>query len=140
LSNPRLFDGIGNAYSDEILHAARLSPFKRTSDLDAQEIARLCKAARSTLTHWIDELRREFKQGEIFPGPGQITAFRPGFAVHGKFGEPCPVCATPVQRVVYAENEMNYCPVCQTQGRILADRSLSRLLKSDWPRTVDELE
>jgi formamidopyrimidine-DNA glycosylase len=140
LADPRLFDGIGNAYSDEILHAARMSPFKRTTDLTDDEIARLHHATRATLTRWIDQLAREFNHGEIFPGPGKITAFRPGFAVHGKFDQPCPVCATPVQRVIFAENEMNYCPTCQTEGRILADRSLSRLLKGDWPKTVDELE
>jgi formamidopyrimidine-DNA glycosylase len=140
LTDPRLFDGIGNAYSDEILHAARMSPFKRTTDLTENEIARLHDATRTTLTRWIDELAREFKQGAVFPGPAKITAFRPGFAVHAKFDQPCPVCNTPVQRVVYAENEMNYCPTCQTEGRILADRSLSRLLKGDWPKTVDELE
>jgi len=140
LADPRLFDGIGNAYSDEILHAARLSPFKRTTDLRDEEIDRLHDATRDTLFRWIDELRREFKGGETFPPPAKITAFRPGFGVHGKFDEPCPVCGTRVQRVVFAENEMNYCPTCQTEGRILADRSLSRLLKGDWPRTIDELE
>ena len=140
LTDPRLFDGIGNAYSDEILHAARLSPFKRTTDLTDEEITSLHAAARATLSHWIDQLRREFRHGEVFPGPGKITAFRPGFAVHGKYDHPCPVCATRVQRIVYAENETNYCPTCQTEGRVLADRSLSRLLRSDWPRTVDDLE
>lgn len=139
LTDPRTFSGIGNSYSDEILHAARLSPFKTTQALDDGEIARLRDAARSTLARWTDELRREF--AGRFPAVGQITAFRPGFAVHGRFGQPCPACGARVQRVVYAEkNEMNYCPGCQTGGKILADRSLSRLLKSDWPKTVEELE
>jgi formamidopyrimidine-DNA glycosylase len=146
LTDPRLIDGVGNAYSDEILHAARLSPLRLTSALTDDEIARLRDACRSTLTRWTDELRREFgidpARGEIgrFPGVGEITAFRPGFAVHGRFGKPCPVCATPVQRIIYAENETNYCPTCQTGGRVLADRSMSRLLKDDWPRSVEELE
>ncbi len=138
LTDPRLFDGVGNAYSDEILHAARLPPFKRTADLTPDEIERLHAAATSTLTTWIDALRAEFKT--TFPPPSKITAFRPGFAVHGKYNEPCPVCDSPVQRVIYAENEMNYCPTCQTGGRILADRSLSRLLKGDWPKTIEDLE
>ena len=136
LTDPRLFDGIGNAYSDEILHAARLSPFKLTTSLSAEEADRLHAAAHDTLLDWTDRLRGEFAQpggGLRFPGPGQITAFRPDFAVHGRFGEPCPVCGTKVQRVVYAEREFNYCPLCQTGGKILADRSLSRLLKDDWP-------
>ncbi len=138
LTDPRLFDGIGNAYSDEILHAAKLSPIKLTSRLTDDEIARLFDAARSTLTLWIDRLRREF--GDRFPGPGEVTAFRPDFAAHGKFGEPCPVCGTKIQRIRYAENETNYCPRCQTDGVVLADRSLSRLLKDDWPRSVEEWE
>ncbi len=137
LSDPRLFSGIGNAYSDEILHAARLSPLALTSTLADVEVARLYAATRDTLTHWSDVLRAQF--ADRFPGPGEITAFRPEFAVHGKFGRPCPVCGVPVQRIRYAENETNYCPGCQTGGRILADRSLSRLLRDDWPRTVDEL-
>lgn len=138
LTDPRLFDGIGNAFSDEILHAAKLSPLKWTSRLSDDEAARLHSAIKNVLQHWIDELRRKFDTK--FPGPGQITAFRPEFAVHGKFGEPCPVCDTPVQRIVYAENEVNYCPRCQTDGKLLADRSLSRLLHEDWPRTIEELE
>ncbi len=138
LTDPRLFSGIGHAYSDEILHAAHLSPIALTSKLTDAEIARLHAATRSTLTHWIDELRRQF--GERFPGPGEITAFRPEFAVHGRYGQPCPVCGTAVQRIRYAENETNYCPRCQTDGRVLADRSLSRLLRDDWPRSVEQLE
>lgn len=138
LTDPRLFDGIGNAYSDEILHAAHLSPVKLTSRLDDDEIARLFLAARSTLAHWIDKLQNDF--GDQFPGPGDVTAFRPDFAVHGKFGQPCPVCRTKVQRIRYAENETNYCPRCQTDGKLLADRSLSQLLKKDWPATIEELE
>ncbi len=144
LTDPRLVAGIGNAYSDEILHAARLSPLTLTSALGEEQIRRLFDAMRRTLTHWIERLRAEFgltggAPGR-FPGPGEVTAFRPGFAAHGRFGKPCPVCATPIQRIVYAENETDYCPECQTGGRILADRSLSRLLCDDWPRTVDELE
>jgi formamidopyrimidine-DNA glycosylase len=138
LTDPRLFSGIGNAYSDEILHAARLSPIALTAKLTDDEIDRLHAATQSTLTHWIDNLRQQF--GDRFPGPGEITAFRPDFAVHGRFGEPCPACATTVQRIRYAENETNYCPRCQTGGRILADRSLSRLLRDDWPRTIEQLE
>jgi formamidopyrimidine-DNA glycosylase len=138
LTDPRLFDGIGNAYSDEILHAAKLSPVKLTAKLTDDEIARLHAATQSTLTRWIATLRDEF--AAKFPGPGDVTAFRPDFAVHGKFGQPCPVCQTAVQRIRYADNETNYCPRCQTDGKLLADRSLSMLLKKDWPRTVDELE
>jgi formamidopyrimidine-DNA glycosylase len=138
LTDPHRFSGIGNAYSDEILHAARLSPVTLTSKLNEEEVARLFEAARGALAKWIAELRREF--ADHFPGAGEITAFRPGFAVHGKFGQPCPVCGAKVQRIRYAENETNYCPGCQTGGRLLADRSLSRLLKDDWPRSVDELE
>ena len=146
LTDPRLIDGVGNAYSDEILHAAGLSPLKQTSQLTDAEIARLHEAARGTLTRWILELRGELGIGDTpgalgkFPGVGQITAFRPGFAVHGRYGLPCPVCGSPVQRIVYAENETNYCATCQTGGRVLADRSMSRLLKDDWPRTIEELE
>lgn len=138
LTDPRLFSGIGNAYSDEILHAARLSPVQLTANLVEAEVVRLHAATQATLATWIDRLRGEFR--ERFPGPGDITAFRPGFAVHGRFGQPCPVCGTPVQRIRYAESETNYCPSCQTGGRVLADRGLSRLLKSDWPRTLEELE
>jgi len=130
------FSGIGNAYSDEILLAAKLSPVKRTGQLDADELDRLYAATRETLTTWLDRLRAEVGDG----WPEKVTAFRPDMAVHGRFGEPCPVCGTKVQRIVYAENEVNYCPQCQTEGRVLADRSLSRLLKEDWPRTVEELE
>lgn len=144
LTDPRLLSGIGNAYSDEILHAARMSPLRMTGAMSDDEIARLFEATRSTLTRWTAQLLEDFgltggAPGR-FPGPGQITAFRPGFAVHGKFGRPCPVCGSPVQRIVYAENETNYCATCQTGGRVLADRSLSRLLKNDWPRTIEELE
>ena len=137
LTDPRLFSGIGNAYSDEILHAARLSPLALTGKLTDAEVERLFAATQSTLTQWIDRLRTQF--ADRFPGPGEITAFRPEFAVHGKFGQPCTVCGAPVQRIRYAENEVNYCPGCQTSGRILADRSLSRLLRDDWPRTLDDL-
>jgi formamidopyrimidine-DNA glycosylase len=136
LTDPRLFSGIGNAYSDEILHRARLSPLAISTKLSRSEASRLFRAVRATLTEWTDRLRRE--AGDGFPE--QVTAFRPGMAVHGRFGEPCPACGTAVQRIVYAENETNYCPRCQTAGKLLADRSLSRLLKDDWPRTIDELE
>jgi formamidopyrimidine-DNA glycosylase len=136
LTDPRLFSGIGNAYSDEILHAARLSPLAMTHKLTDEEIARLYRATRVTLEQWTQRLRAA--GGADFPEG--VTAFRPGMAVHGRFGQPCPVCATPVQRIRYADNETNYCPRCQTEGRVLADRALSRLLKDDWPRTVDELE
>jgi formamidopyrimidine-DNA glycosylase len=138
LTDPRMFDGIGNAYSDEILHAARISPVKLTSRLTDDEIERLFRAARETLATWTEKLKSEF--ATKFPGPGDVTAFRPDFAVHGKYGKPCPVCGTIVQRIRYAENETNYCPRCQTDGKLLADRSLSRLLKDDWPRSIDELE
>jgi formamidopyrimidine-DNA glycosylase len=137
-TDPRLFSGIGNAYSDEILHAARLSPVTLTSKLTDDEIVRLHRATQVALSYWIAELRRKFVGR--FPGPGEITAFRPDFAVHGRYGEPCLVCGTAVQRIRYAENETNYCPRCQTGGCILADRSLSRLLRDDWPRTIEELE
>ena len=136
LTDPHLFSGIGNAYSDEILHAARLSPVALTQKLPAAEIARLHAAVQRVLTEWTERLRHE--AGAAFPK--KVTAFHPEMAVHGKFGSPCPVCATAVQRIVYAENEVNYCPRCQTGGKLLADRSLSRLLKSDWPRTIDEAE
>ena len=136
LTDPTLFSGIGNAYSDEILHRARLSPMKPTRSLVPDEIARLFAATRDTLREWTDRLRRE--AGEDFPE--QVTAFREGMAVHGRFGKPCPDCGSPVQRIVWAENECNYCAGCQTGGRLLADRALSRLLKDDWPRTLEELE
>lgn len=136
LTDPRRFAGIGNAYSDEILHAARLSPVRRTRDLDAAEVAALHAATHAVLRTWVARLREG--TGDGFPT--EVTAFRPGFAVHGRHGQPCPDCGTEVQRIRYASNETNYCPRCQTGGRLLADRSLSRLLKDDWPRTVDELE
>ncbi|MFO1498869.1 MAG: DNA-formamidopyrimidine glycosylase family protein [Verrucomicrobiota bacterium] len=136
LTDPRLFSGIGNAYSDEILHRARLSPVALTQSLSAASVNVLFEAVRSTLGFWIDLLRRE--AGDTFPEG--VTAFRPEMAVHGKFGKPCPVCGTKVQRIRYAENETNYCPGCQTKGKLLADRSLSLLLKKDWPKTVEELE
>ena len=136
LTDPRIFSGIGNAYSDEILHRAQLSPLKRTDQLREDEIARLHRAARQTLVEWTQRLREE--AGERFPE--KVTAFREGMAVHGRYRLPCPVCGSPVQRIVYAENETNYCPTCQTGGRLLADRSLSRLLRDDWPRTLEELE
>jgi formamidopyrimidine-DNA glycosylase len=136
LTDPRILSGIGNAYSDEILHAARLSPFKRTRDLDAAETARLFEATRRVLIEWTARLERE--TGDAFPE--KVTAFRQGFAVHGRYREPCPACGTPVQRVLYAENEANYCPTCQTGGKLLADRVLSRLMKDDWPKTLEELE
>jgi formamidopyrimidine-DNA glycosylase len=138
LTDPRVFSGIGNAYSDEILHAAQLSPVKLTSRLTEEEIDRLYEATRRTLTHWIAVLREQFR--DRFPGAGDVTAFRNDFAVHGRFRKPCPACGSPVQRIVYAENETNYCATCQTDGRLLADRSLSRLLKDDWPRSLDALE
>src|ERR1051325_1710632 len=136
LTDPTLFDGIGNAYSDEILHAARLSPFRMTSSTSDAEIAALHGACIATLTAWTQRLRDEVGAGF----PDKVTAFRPEMAVHGKYGEPCPVCGTKVQRIVYADNEANYCPTCQTEGRLLADRSLSRLLKEDWPKSLEELE
>ena len=135
LTDPHTFSGIGNAYSDEILHRARLSPIALTRKLDEASIRRLYEAIRTVLPEWIGRLRAS--AGADFPEG--VTAFRPEMAVHGRFGKPCPVCAAPVQRIRYAENETNYCPGCQTGGRILADRSLSRLLKDDWPRTIDEL-
>lgn len=138
LTNPRAFSGIGNAYSDEILHAARLSPLRLTRSLDVEEVERLHSQARQVLSDWSEKLIQEF--GDRFPGPGEITAFRPDFAAHGKFGQPCPTCGAPIQRICYAENETNYCAKCQNEGRLLADRALSRLLKSDWPRTLEEME
>jgi len=136
LTDPRLFSGIGNAYSDEILHAAGLSPLRLTGRMTDAEIDRLHEAARTTLRAWTERLRRE--TGDRFPE--QVTAFHPGMAVHGRYGKPCPACGSPVQRIVYASNESNYCPACQTGGRLLADRALSRLLKRDWPKTLEELE
>lgn len=138
LTDPRLFSGIGNAYGDEILHAAKLSPVRLTRTLQDDECEQLYTAACGTLKHWTAALRAEF--ADRFPGPGEITAFRPGFAVHGRYRQPCPVCGSKVQRIRYAENETNYCPRCQTGGKLLADRSLSRLLKDDWPRMIEELE
>ena len=136
LTDPRVFSGIGNAYSDEILHAARLSPLALTSRLADEEIAQLFRAVRETLETWTARLREE--TGDGFPE--KVTAFRPAMAVHGRYRLPCPVCAAPVQRIRYAENEVNYCPRCQTGGKLLADRALSRLLKTDWPRSLDEWE
>ena len=136
LADPTLFAGIGNAYSDEILHAARLSPVALTSQLKDDDVARLFEATRGTLGNWIEELRAEAR-GRF---PEKVTAFREGMAVHGRFGKPCPRCGAPIQRIVYAENETNYCARCQTGGKILADRALSRLLKKSWPRNIDELE
>jgi formamidopyrimidine-DNA glycosylase len=136
LADPHLFSGIGNAYSDEILHRARLSPLRLTQQMNAAEIQALYDATRETLHDWIERLRRDRRGGF----PEKVTAFRPEMAVHGKYRKPCPVCGCPVQRIVYAENETNYCPGCQTGGKLLADRSLSRLLKDDWPRSLDELE
>jgi formamidopyrimidine-DNA glycosylase len=136
LTDPRLFSGIGNSYSDEILHAARMSPVKRTAQMNDEEIARLFEATRRTLAEWTDRLRQEVGDGF----PEKVTAFRDGMAVHGRYQKPCPVCGSPVQRIVYAENETNYCARCQTGGKLLADRALSRLLHEDWPRTLEELE
>ncbi len=136
LTDPHLLSGIGNAYSDEILHAARLSPMKLTAQLTPDEIARLHATTIGLLLHWRDTLIAETSAGF----PSKVTAFRDNMAVHGRYGKPCPVCGTPVQRIRYANNEANYCPQCQTGGRLLADRSLSRLLKGDWPRTLEELE
>lgn len=136
LTDPRLFSGIGNAYSDEILHRARLSPLQLTSRLQAEDIERLYRAVREILTEWTERLRAE--AGDKFPE--KVTAFREGMAVHGRFREPCPVCGTPVQRIRYADNETDYCPSCQTGGRLLADRALSRLLREDWPKSLDEMD
>ena len=136
LTDPTLFSGIGNAYSDEILHRARLSPVRLTNKLGDEEIARLHRAVREVLVEWTERLRAQ--TGDGFPE--KVTAFRPEMAVHGRYRLPCPVCGSPVQRIVYAENETNYCPVCQTGGKLLADRALSRLLHGDWPRTLEELE
>jgi formamidopyrimidine-DNA glycosylase len=136
LTDPHLFSGIGNAYSDEILHKARLSPFKLTKQLNGDEIHTIHAATVETLRDWTVRLQKE--AGDEFPE--KVTAFREGMAVHGRFGKPCPECGTAVQRIVHGEHEVNYCPMCQTEGRLLADRALSRLLKDDWPRTLDELE
>jgi formamidopyrimidine-DNA glycosylase len=136
LTDPHLFSGIGNAYSDEILHRAKLSPFLNTLQMKDEEISRLYEATKETLNLWTERLRRQ--TGEGFPE--KVTAFRDEMAVHGRYGKPCPVCGAPVQRIVYAENETNYCARCQTGGKILADRALSRLLKKSWPRSLDELE
>lgn len=136
LTDPRLFSGIGNAYSDEILHTAKLSPLTLTSRLDDEEIGRLYTATHTTLTSWVDRLRKE--AADSFPE--NVTAFREEMAVHGRYRKPCPVCGAPVQRIRYAENEVNYCARCQTGGRVLADRGMSRLLKDDWPRSLDEWE
>lgn len=135
LTDPRLFSGIGNAYSDELLHRARMSPVKLTSRLSDEEIARLFVATRETLTEWTDRMRAEVGDGF----PENVTAFRPEMAVHGRYGQPCPDCGSPVQRIRYADNETNYCARCQTDGKLLADRGLSRLLKQDWPRSLDEI-
>jgi formamidopyrimidine-DNA glycosylase len=137
LTDPRILSGIGNAYSDEILHAAQLSPVKRTGQLGDDEIARLYQATRQMLLEWTQRLRDDV--GDGFPDKG-VTAFRSDMAVHGKYGQPCSVCGSKVQRIVYASNETNYCATCQTGGKLLADRSLSRLLKDDWPKTLEELE
>jgi formamidopyrimidine-DNA glycosylase len=136
LTDPTIFSGIGNAYSDEILHAAKLSPVKMTNKLTEEEIARLYDATTRTLLHWLGVLREESKDS----WPEKVTAFREGMAVHGKYGKPCPVCGDPVQRIAYADNETNYCATCQTGGKLLADRSLSQLMKKDWPKTLEELE
>jgi formamidopyrimidine-DNA glycosylase len=136
LTDPTVLDGIGNAYSDEILHRARMSPFKQTQQLSDAELAGLHEAAKASLTEWTERLRAQVGDGF----PEEVTAFRPEMAVHGKYRQPCPVCGSPVQRIVYADNEANYCATCQTGGRLLADRSLSRLLKANWPKTLEELE
>jgi len=136
LTDPRLFSGIGNAYSDEILHRARLSPLRQTKTLNEKDMRNLHRSTKETMEEWIDRIRSQAGSGF----PDRVTAFRPEMAVHGKFGKACPRCGTAVQRISYAENECNYCPRCQTGGKILADRSLSRLLKEDWPRTIEELE
>jgi len=136
LTDPRLFSAIGNAYSDEILHRAKLSPLKLSRQLAGDEIERLHRAVTTVLTEWTERLRKEVGAGF----PEKVTAFHSEMAVHGRFGKPCPVCGSKVQRIVYAENECNYCPRCQTGGKMLSDRSLARLLKEDWPKTIDELE
>ena len=136
LTDPHVFSGIGNAYSDEILHRARLSPVQMSTNLSGEETSRLYTATRSTMTDWIERLRAEAVKGF----PVKVTAFRPEMAVHGRYGQPCPDCGTAVQRIVYADNETNYCARCQTGGKLLADRALSRLLRSDWPKSIDDLE
>ena len=136
LTDPTIIDGVGNAYSDEMLHRARLSPVKRTQQLTAEESKRLFTACRATLTAWTKRLKSEVGSGF----PDKVTAFHEGMAVHGRYKQPCPVCQTPVQRIRYAANEVNYCPTCQTEGRLLADRALSRLLRADWPKSLEELE
>jgi formamidopyrimidine-DNA glycosylase len=136
LTSPQLFSGIGNSYSDEILHRARLSPLTWTSRLSEEECQRLFEATQSTLNEWVERLRKE--AGDGFPE--KVTAFRKEMAVHGRFGQPCPICGTAIKRIVHAENETNYCPRCQTGGKVLADRAMSRLLKDDWPRTIEEWE
>jgi formamidopyrimidine-DNA glycosylase len=136
LTDPRLFSGIGNAYSDEILHRAKLSPVRLSSQLAPEDITQLYDATRAILTEWTARLRADSAGGF----PEKVTAFRPEMSVHGRYRQPCPVCATPIQRIRYAENETNYCPTCQTKGKLLADRALSRLLRSDWPKTLEELE
>ena len=138
LTDPHLFDGIGNWLSDEILHAAKLSLFQLTGKLTDEEIARLYEATRTTTRFWIEKLRAETKGGAKFPE--KVSAFKEGMAVHGRYKQPCPVCGSPIQRIRYADNEANYCATCQTGGRVLADRSLSRLLKADWPRSLEEWE
>jgi formamidopyrimidine-DNA glycosylase len=137
LTDPRLFSGIGNAYSDEILHRARLSPLALSRSLPAEAVTRLHAATQAVLAEWTDRLRDEAARAGGWPP--QVTAFHPQMAVHGRHGQPCPVCGTPVQRIVYASNEANYCARCQTGGRLLADRALSRLLKASWPKHVDDL-
>lgn len=136
LTDPDVIDGVGNAYSDEILHRARLSPLRQTGAMSDEEVERLLTSARQVLEEWVERLRAQAGDGFL----DKVTAFHKEMAVHGKFGEPCPVCGAPVQRIKYADNEANYCPACQTEGRLLADRGLSRLLKEDWPRTLSELE
>jgi formamidopyrimidine-DNA glycosylase len=136
MTDPRLFSGIGNAFSDEILHHAKLSPMKQTSRLSDEEVRQLWMSTREVLSEWIARLRTQ--TGSEFPT--KVTAFRPEMAVHGRYGKPCPRCGAPVQRIVYAENECNYCAPCQTEGRLLADRAISRLLKQDWPRSLEEME
>jgi formamidopyrimidine-DNA glycosylase len=138
LTDPRIFSGIGNSYSDEILHRAKLSPVQMSTKLKEPEIVRLYEATQGTLRHWLEALRKEAMDNGGWPE--KVTAFREEMAVHGKYGKPCPVCGSPVQRITYAENETNYCATCQTGGKLLADRSLSRLMKSDWPKTLEELE
>ena len=136
LTDPRLFSGIGNAYSDEILHRARMSPTKLTQKMSNEEIARLYEAVQGVLGEWVGRLSEEASRAF----PEHVTAFREGMAVHGRYGKPCPACGSPVQRIVYAENESNYCATCQTGGKLLADRALSQLLRGDWPKTLEELE